>query len=858
MYIPKFIISGLLVCLDMAGWARPVTAEQALRQARDFYESKEVFGGRFTRSLSVEPRFDVAYMACRERKVAVRSAGASDDVCYYVVNVNDNEGFVVVSGDDRARPILAYSLNGGFMPGNLPANCRAWLQGYQEEISLLKDIPESETECITPVFRDAVFSADVIRPMLQTQWAQGAPFNMLCPADNSSVGSDRNCVVGCVATAMAQLMYYHRWPQRPTGKIRYLDRAQKVEREYDFDGNPAFDWDNMLVRYTDVAATEAQRQEVARLSLCAGYACKMAYSLNLSTAYLKDAAAGLLNYFGYDTGIHRHLRSLTPFGEWVDILMEELKAGRPVLYEGFNNEGGHAFLCDGYDGEGLFHFNWGWGGLSDGYYSLSAMNPKMQSIGGSNGSYAFRQTMVCRIQPPAGFSEPQPDRVYMSSLYSREPAPNYNYVSDGVVEASRDEIVGVGCWIATETVAEFKTAVCAGIMRNGAVMPLTAVREMTFPAENGSQSFASDLDLSVLDEGVYELGLYYKGTDGNWQIINAEQSVASGIRIVIKADKVTMEHIRPEFRLTLADDFQPGLLYVTGRKTWQFRLANVGAVRLEGWAGVRMRNEEAGIDTLFKSLVYCESGEEVLVKISADLAGLPSGDYLLTPYYCAVNGIYTTPTVNNVILLGEGVTVTATRMPVISIMSPSEGFRFNRAEGSLTATVSQPSSRIPYAGRIYGEVFRRTAEGEEATGVRLYSGYLELTKPSVTDVEFMATESVDLPLGDDYTIVFYLDDGYGVALLSGSLTVEDNGNAVRETKNLPEINYRKADASVDVCMPEDGSVHILNAAGLVVRDVSMAGGIRKEISVRDFPSGAYIVRLVSDGGVRSKVIVISK
>lgn len=102
----------------------------------------------------------------------------------------------------------------------------------------------------------------------------------------------------------------------------------------------------------------------------------------------------------------------------VKILVDELQAGRPVLYEGFNNKAGHAFLCDGYDGDGLFHFNWGWGGSSDGYYALSAMNPSTQGIGGSNGSYAFNQTMVCRIQPPVSSSTPQPNRLYISSLYA--------------------------------------------------------------------------------------------------------------------------------------------------------------------------------------------------------------------------------------------------------------------------------------------------------------------------------------------------------------------------------------------------------------------------------------------------------
>ena len=142
MNIPKIILSGLLVCLCVCGWARPVSLKQALAQAEAFYELKTVSAPRNVRSLSAKPRFELSYVAYRKGKVAARRTVSAEEACFYVVNVNGNEGFVIVSGDDRARPILAYSLHGGFTPDALPANSQSWLQGYQEEISLLKDMPE--------------------------------------------------------------------------------------------------------------------------------------------------------------------------------------------------------------------------------------------------------------------------------------------------------------------------------------------------------------------------------------------------------------------------------------------------------------------------------------------------------------------------------------------------------------------------------------------------------------------------------------------------------------------------------------------------------------------------------------------
>ena len=425
-----------------------------------------------------------------------------------------------------------------------------------------------------------------------------------------------------------------------------------------------------------------------------------------------------------------------------------------------------------------------------------------------------------------------------------------------MVDAGRDERIGVGCYFNAAPVPAFATMVCAGIYRDGVVVPLTVEREMAVPSNNDAQWFTAFLDLSSLDEGSYEVGLYYKGDDGLWSPMQAEQANASAFRLVIGTETVTMEKIHPDFRIALAEDFQPGILYTTGLKTWQLHITNPGAVRLEGWVGIRMQSEEAGVDTLFASLAYCEAGEDVTVNVLANLDGMAAVDYQLTPYYCSVNGIYAKPTVANSIYLGESVTVKATRKPLVSVMTPSDGFKLNRRDGSVTVEVSQPSSKIPFVGRIYAEIFRKTATGEETTGVKVYSGLLELTKPSVTDVTFWASETVDLPLGGGYNIVFYFDDGYATAFSSGSLTVVDEGSSVEEVEWASEVTYRRAEAQVTLCVPQAGQVSIISLSGMVVRNASLAAGIKTDISVKDLPSGLYFVRIGTGGHVQIKEIVI--
>lgn len=851
----KFVFFVLSVCMALQGWGRNVSVEQALQLAEDFYFSKTSSMRPVKRIVSATPRFELVYVAGRQGQAMKRGMAQQQDACYYVVNVNENDGFVVVSADDRALPVLAYSLEGSFDAASLPANCQAWLQGYEEEISILKNIPEEAVA--SPYWnREADYPSTVVAPMIQTTWTQAAPYNLWCPEDVKA-GKGELSLVGCVATAVAQLMRYHRWPERPEGTVNYWDGKQQMRREMDFGKCPEFDWDNMLDRCDYNGGTELQRIAVANLSQAVGYACQMNYSKGESTAYLVDAALAMRKHFGYDANIHRHIRALTPFDEWLSLLMGELEAGRPVLYDGFNHKGGHAFLCDGYDGAGLFHFNWGWGGSSDGYYALSAMNPRTQGLGGNNGSYAFLQTMVCGIQPPTGTSVSRPDRAYLNRLYMRTPfSQGQQNLEDGVVEAPRGEEVGVSCWLELETLNDVTTPVCAGIWRDGKVVPLSKERSIYIPAGVDLTYYTSPLYLSSLTNGVYEVCMFCKDEAGEWKQLESGQADASTFRLTIGTDKVRMEKNYPDFRVALGEDFVPGILYTSGLKTWTLHVSNPGAVRLETWVGVRMQNETEKIDTLFATLTYCESLDQVSVDVLANMKDIPSGTYKLTPFYCAKNTIYAKLENDIVVPLAEPVEVTTSRKPQIDVQLPFGGFQLNAFNGDMTVKISQPSKLFPYAGRIYAEIFRKTASGNEPTGVKVWSEWLDLPKPVVKEVLFSAGQALDLPLGTDYQAVFYYDDGYGTAFSSGDLTVIRDDNSVSPVVTQATVVYRQEVQSLEVEASRASAVDVLSLSGRVECAVACPAGIRTQVPLDALAPGIYLVRVKSGSQVEVHKFVI--
>ena len=363
-----------------------VTPEQALEQARNFMQKREANGIRPRRGASVVQQFGTAKQVSG----------------LYVFNIANNGGFVIVSNDDSAEAILGYSDNGNFDPNNMPENMKAWLQGYADEIAWAK-----ERGITAKAARRTPSAIKIpISPLVQTKWNQGDPYNKQCP-DFFTYGKS---VTGCVATAMAQVMYY---TETKAGTIS--SNTLKTIEAYDCERNwgshihvdavpigTAIEWSKMKNTYEDGETGDAA-DAVAKLMKVVGASVHMDYAnadnggSSANSDIVDDA---LKTYFGYATTTQLADRSYYSYSNWIDMLYNELYQERVIFYAGQSKGGGHAFLCDGYQGEDFFHINWGWGGKSDGFFKLAALNPDEQGIGGSSSTdgYSTGQVAVIGIQ----------------------------------------------------------------------------------------------------------------------------------------------------------------------------------------------------------------------------------------------------------------------------------------------------------------------------------------------------------------------------------------------------------------------------------------------------------------------------
>ena len=394
----RLLVSFFTVLVSIEIFAGNVTEQQALTIARQFMQGKSF------------------------QQKQVRRAAAVGDNQFYVFNAEGQNGFVIVSADDRTIPVLGYADKGSLELDKLPVNARRWLESYAEQIKALGDDVQTDTH------PRRVLGAPV-SPLLTCQWDQGAPYNLQCP----TYGED-HCVTGCVATAMAQVMYYHKWPEVVNATLPSYMTAQSL---YVDELPPtAFKWGKMKDEYV-YDETGESADAVAELMRYCGQAVQMNYRLDESASTI--FASVMTHYFGYGKTARNITRSTYSSIKWESIIYQELSNKRPVLYSGNSGSGGHQFVIDGYDNKGLFHVNWGWGGYADGFFSLSILNPYGRGIGGgtSSNGYTMEQDAIIGLQPD------KDALVGYSTLYCRGA---YSYTSSYTRNSSSENFTNVGVY----------------------------------------------------------------------------------------------------------------------------------------------------------------------------------------------------------------------------------------------------------------------------------------------------------------------------------------------------------------------------------------------------------------------------
>lgn len=327
----------------------------------------------------------------------VSTVDAADSTpALYIYSKGAGAGYMLLAADDVAAPVLAYSDSGSFDPEAMPPQMRWWLEEYARQIEAARaaDVPQW-----TPAPRIA---REPVAPLLDTTWDQGTPYNNLCPTVNGVATYS-----GCVATAMAQIMKYYSYPAVGTGSVTYRWESQRRTLSMKFDETP-FEWDLMLTSYAG-SYTSAQANAVATLMKACGYSVQMDYGTGASGAACTNVSRALISNFRYSKGMVNAFRDTYTTSAWESAIYDNLRNVGPVLYAGSNDGAGHCFVCDGYSTDGYFHFNWGWSGISDGYYLLSALNPDSQGSGGSLSGYNWQQQVTLGITPdPDGTSSVVP------------------------------------------------------------------------------------------------------------------------------------------------------------------------------------------------------------------------------------------------------------------------------------------------------------------------------------------------------------------------------------------------------------------------------------------------------------------
>lgn len=335
----------------------------------------------------------------------------ADVPALYVFNSSDGNAFVIAGGDDRLRPVLAVSDEGAFDPDNIPPQLKWWLGEYarQAEYFLSQEASGNVAEngytilapdgtllsqpALRPVPLRSAGLRKAISPMIATRWDQGSPYYNQCPTANGS-----RCYTGCVATAMAQVMKFHQWPVKGTGSHSYTTSTYGLSVSFDF-GATTFDWANMLDTYRSTSSATS-RTAVATLMKACGVSVDMDYTPDGSGTQSGYVPGALKKYFGYGDKTAYYTRGGLSRDTWDELVYGWLAAGYPILYSGYGDGGGHEFVCDGYSTDGLFHFNWGWSGTSDGYYSLEALNPDaLGAGGGTGGGFNYGQDICIPVRP---------------------------------------------------------------------------------------------------------------------------------------------------------------------------------------------------------------------------------------------------------------------------------------------------------------------------------------------------------------------------------------------------------------------------------------------------------------------------
>ena len=515
--------------------AAPVDPERALEIANDFWASN------ISLKKNIQSRLVPAEGAL---KASSRTASSNGHDTYYVFTETGNNGFVIVSGDDRLNPIVGYSTNA--VSGEMPPALTAWLDEYSEYVN---DVRTGKTE---PLSKTARQTYTHIEPMLVTAWDQDAPYNNMCPI----LSNGKRGYTGCGNTATAQVMKFHNWPASPIADVEWNNNITG-ETEFCEMKSHVYDWDNMLYNYNS-EYSETQGNAVALLMADLGKATQTTYMPDGCGNNSPNIVYALVHVFNYSPELFIAERSDYTYEEYIALIRENLNNRQPIVYCGYgqNMEVGHGFVCDGIDENNLLHIDWGWNGLFNGYFDMAIMEPGGNGIGGFSSRYNVSQHAIMNIKPRAegevnrgGNLSLDRMNVFDMNTWGSVDEMSCEYV-DGMAEVS------VSFRLVNMSHSDIEGSIGYGILdKDGNLVKDIEFGETDLYPRSLEQSYKNGFTIEVsnvngseeyLPAGKYIVCLFFMNTEEEIEYI---RSACNGLILEVTENEVTLSSPKPSYEL---------------------------------------------------------------------------------------------------------------------------------------------------------------------------------------------------------------------------------------------------------------------------------------------------------------------
>ena len=808
-----FTTCMLIGAVALYAGAKELNESEAMKIAQKFYAGT-----------STQMR---ATMSDNALTTAYTARNAQNENLLYVFNHSSDNGFVIVAGDDLVeQKVLGYSDTGSFDYDNVPENMRQWLGEYAREIEQARisgNIAQQRAKSEAYVSK---FNKNV-GPLVEARWSQDAPYNNMCPIYNGTLRS----ATGCVATAMAQIMYHHKYPEHGVGsKDIYVDNQIET---IDFAGT-TYLWDTMTPVYSSLSS-EAECDAVATLMYHVGRSVDMMYGA-ASGAVSAESARAWATYWDYDKAVVHRDRSFYTIEEWETMIMEEIDNSRPLLYHGQSEDGGHAFVLDGYNSDGYVHINWGWNGMSNGYFLLQALTPEKQGIGGFSGGYNSGQGAVFGIQPNKGNKA-----TIEITANSMTVATDMTYTPGEMIANTVSGIANAG-W----SVAAFSAGYMIYDESNNLVECIESCN-LTIDAGSslGTQNIPMTLPATLAD-GTYHIYLAHTDENGDWKRVAMNTNSAPYHVFSVANNEITFTSEEEGEIWATSVVCNEENIYSKRFSTFTITMSNT------------MNHEYYG--SIYVS-IYNSSGRFEQRKSSPIALSIPAGKEITLeiPIKIEVNkGDYC-------IFITDGNKNKFSDSYPITVLPEPELAELKVSNFTLTSTAKD----------LLQAEYTVTNNGGDYTGC--LRSWLQFSNRQSTS-SYINTEEITLKQGDSLDIkqTWKFDDGVVGETYICTLWYEDNRNGGMSQLGTEEVSFiLKEETGIDmvatdcctvypnpaqeyICIEANVAIEhitLYNMQGAAVLNVANTGN-RATLSVTSLAAGNYIIIATTKQGCIIKKVVI--